>query len=61
MKNSLKIKTPVLSLVFFILLNSNSWSQITQDYLQFSQLDPFGSARIQAMGGAFHALGGGVS
>ncbi|HCK05108.1 MAG TPA: hypothetical protein DHV98_01730 [Flavobacteriaceae bacterium] len=61
MNNSLNTKTPVLSLVFFILLNSNSWSQITQDYLQFSQLDPFGSARIQAMGGAFHALGGGVS
>jgi long-subunit fatty acid transport protein len=61
MKNSLKTKTPVLALVFFIILNTNSWSQITQDYLQFSQLDPFGSARIQAMGGAFHALGGGVS
>ena len=62
MKNSLNIKTPVLALVFFVSISvTNSWSQITQDYLQFSQLDPFGSARIQAMGGAFHALGGGVS
>lgn len=51
----------MLALVFFITANLNSWAQITQDYLQFSQLDPFGSARIQSMGGAFHALGGGVS
>ena len=61
MKNCLNKKTPVLGLVFFMTISLNSWSQITQDYLQFSQLDPFGSARIQAMGGAFHALGGGVS
>lgn len=61
MKNCLNKKTPVLALVFFMTVNTYSWSQITQDYLQFSQLDPIGSARIQSMGGAFHALGGGVS
>ncbi len=61
MTNILNKKTPVLSLVFFISSYMFSWSQITQDYLQFAQYDLFGSARIQSMGGAFHALGGGVN
>lgn len=61
MRNCLDKKTPVLTLVFFVLSLINSWGQITQDYLQFSQVDLFGSARIQSMGGAFHALGGGVN
>ena len=61
MKNYLNKTTPVLALVFFISIHINSYGQITQDYLQFSQFDPVGSARIQSMGGAFHALGGGVS
>ena len=61
MINILNKKTPVLSLVFFISSWMISWGQITQDYLQFAQYDLFGSARIQSMGGAFHALGGGVN
>ena len=61
MKINNALRTPALALVFSVLSGPSLLSQITQDYLQFSQAGQFGSARMQSMANAFHALGSGVT
>lgn len=61
MKMNNALRTPALALVFCVLSGPSLLGQITQDYLQFSQVGQFGSARMQSMANAFHALGSGVT
>ena len=54
-------RSSVLVLVFCVAFTHAISGQITKDYLQFSQIGQFGSARMQSMANAFHSLGGGVT
>lgn len=52
-----RIKRSIIAFLFFLLGMGIVWAQDDADLLRYSMLNPVGTARFNAMGGAFGALG----